>query len=335
MAVEQVGQRPGPIRCVECVRIIHLDHWQATAPGGQRVQLAGEILFLEQQLVTGTLPFVCTNDVWVSHGPIVPRRRGVGKASQCSPAFRGAPYALAMGSAVPAAEPPATAPPATTIDEVIARMQAIEAALPGTDGVACFNRMYLDVTLEVNREVNQGSFGEPAFMSHLDVVFANLYFDAVDALSGPPSGFPAAWQPLLVSRAVPGIEPIQFALAGMNAHINHDLPLAVVATCTDLGTTPDDGSHHSDYRKVDALLDASEQSVRESFEPPDVVAVDRHVASVANLVGNWDINVARDIAWDTALALWDIRDHQVATRLLTEGLARTVAMASRGLLVAV
>jgi hypothetical protein len=29
-----------------------------------------------------------------------------------------------------------------------------------------------------------------------------------------------------------GIEPIQFALAGMNVHINHNLPLAVVVTCT-------------------------------------------------------------------------------------------------------
>ena len=42
---------------------------------------------------------------------------------------------------------------------------------------------------------------------------------------------PTAWQPLFERRADPGIEPIQFALAGMNAHINHDLPLAVVATC--------------------------------------------------------------------------------------------------------
>jgi hypothetical protein len=38
-----------------------------------------------------------------------------------------------------------------------------------------------------------------------------------------------------------GIEPVQFALAGMNAHINHDLPLAMVSTCTALGTAPDVG----------------------------------------------------------------------------------------------
>ena len=214
-------------------------------------------------------------------------------------------------------------------------MRAIEAALPAGDGVACFNQMYLDVTLGVCKEVERGSFGDPAFVTHLDVVFANLYFRAVDALSGPPPAWPVAWRPLLAARGTPGIEPVQFALAGMNAHINHDLPLAVVATCTDLATAPTDDCHHDDYRKIDALLDALEQSVRESFEPPDVVVVDQHVAAVANVIANWSINAARDVAWDTAIALWDVRELQLATRLLTGALARTVAMASRGLLVVV
>jgi Family of unknown function (DUF5995) len=230
---------------------------------------------------------------------------------------------------------PAPASPAATIDEAIARMRSIAVALPASDGVASFNRMYLEVTLGVSQRIQQGFFGDPAFVSHLDVVFANMYFGAVDALSGPPSALPVAWQPLLAARSTPGIEPIQFALAGMNAHINHDLPLAVVTTCADLATAPNGGCHHDDYQKVDALLDASELSVRESFEPPGLVVVDQHVASVANVIGNWSINAARDVAWATAVALWDVRDFEIATQLLTGALARTVAMASRGLLVVV
>lgn len=230
---------------------------------------------------------------------------------------------------------PPPAPPAVTIDDVIARMVSINSYLPSADGVACFNRMYLEVTQGVAQEVKQGSFGDPAFVTRLDVVFANMYFAAVDALSGPQPGWPVAWEPLLAARSNPGIEPIQFALAGMNAHINHDLPIAVVTTCTQLGTAPDDGAHHADYQKVDALLDASEQSIRESFEPTDVRDADHHVAAVANLVSNWSISEARDVAWDTAVALWDVRDHQMATGLLTASLARTVAMASRCLLLVV
>jgi hypothetical protein len=251
-------------------------------------------------------------------------------AGRCVSSGGMAAYPLAMDSAVP---PPA--PAATTVDEVIARMRSIDAVLPANDGVASFNRMYLEVTLGVSQRVGQGFFADPAFVSHLDVVFANLYFSAVDALCGPPPAVPVAWQPLLTARSTPGIEPIQFALAGMNAHINHDLPLAVVTTCTDLATAPNDGSHHDDYQKIDTLLDASEQSVRESFEPPGVVVVDQHVAAVANVVGNWSINAAREVAWDTAAALWDVRDHQLATQLLTGALARSVAMVSRGLLVVV
>jgi len=41
---------------------------------------------------------------------------------------------------------------------------------------------------------------------------------------------------------IAGIEPIQFALAGMNAHINHDLPVAIVSTCTELASSPAAGT---------------------------------------------------------------------------------------------
>lgn len=230
---------------------------------------------------------------------------------------------------------PAPAPPAASVDDVVARLGAIDASLPASDGLACFNRMYLDVTHALSQGVQRGFFGDPAFVAHLDVVFANLYFAAVDALSGPLAALPVAWQPLLASRGTQGIEPIQFALAGMNAHINHDLPIAVVAACSELATAPTDGCHHDDYQKVDTLLDASEQSVRESFESAGVQSADRQVAAVANVVCNWSMNSARDVAWDTAVALWDVRDHTTATALLTGALARTVAMVSRSLLVVV
>lgn len=233
-------------------------------------------------------------------------------------------------TAVPSRSYPHHMTTAATIDDVIARMREIDASLPASDGVACFNRMYLDVTLAVNQKLHEGTFADAAFMTQLDVVFANLYFAAVDAA---PSSAPAAWAPLLAGRDAADIEPIQFALAGMNVHINHDLPLAVVRTCLDLHTSPP--PHHDDYRKIDELLDAAEQSVRESFEPPDVQVADRHVAAVLNLVDNWSINTARDVAWDTALALWTVRGQAFATELMTDALARLVAMASRALLVAV
>ena len=174
-------------------------------------------------------------------------------------------------------------------------MEAIGAGLAPGDGLACFNRMYLEVTQQVNTELGQGFYADPAFMTQLDVMFAGLYFSAADA-AGDPAAVPLAWRPLVQQRASAGIEPVQFALAGMNAHINHDLPLAVVATCAALATSPEAGAHFADYQKVDQLLDAAEQSVRQSFESQPELAVDQHVTAVSNLIGNWTINSARDLA---------------------------------------
>ena len=232
------------------------------------------------------------------------------------------------------AGPAAPRTPVTTVAEVIARMEATEAAVPAADGLACFNRMYLGVTRQVYSRLGEGFFADPAFMTRLDVAFAGLYFGAVDATSDP-AAVPLAWQPLMEQRANTGIEPIQFALAGMNAHINHDLPLALVATCTALATSPDAGAHYADYQKVDQLLDAAEQSVRESFESAPELAVDHHLSAVNNLVASWTINSARDLAWNNCLLLWAVRDDPIARGLLADSLAASAALASRLLLVEV
>ena len=224
--------------------------------------------------------------------------------------------------------------PVTSVAEAIARMEAIVAATPADDGLACFNRMYLAVTQTVNSELGQGFFADPGFMTTLDVVFANFYFAAADAASEPAT-VPLAWRPLIEQRATAGIEPIQFALAGMNAHINHDLPVAVVTTCAELGTEPAAGPHFADFQKVDQLLDAAEQSVRQSFESRPELAVDRHLQAVDNLVACWSINSARDLAWQNSLVLWTLRPEPAASGFFLDGLAAATALASRLLLTAV
>src|ERR1700722_3286330 len=82
----------------------------------------------------------------------------------------------AMSAALPAID---TSVP--SIAAAIAQMEALAAALPAADGLACFNRMYLDVTQQVDSRLGQGFFADPAFMTELDVAFANLYFGAAGA----------------------------------------------------------------------------------------------------------------------------------------------------------
>ena len=90
------------------------------------------------------------------------------------------------------AGPPAS--PITTVAGVIARMEAIGAGLAAGDGLACFNRMYLEVTQQVNAELDQGFYADPVFMTQLDVTFAGLYFSAADA-AADPAAVPLAWRP--------------------------------------------------------------------------------------------------------------------------------------------
>jgi hypothetical protein len=221
--------------------------------------------------------------------------------------------------------------PITLVDEAIARMEALDEALPAGDGLRCFNHMYLGVMQQIAQQLSQGFFTDPVTMTHLDLVFANLYFAAAD--SAEPSAAPPAWQPLLHRRAEAGIEPVQFALAGMNTHISHDLPIAIAITCADLSFAPTATVFRDDYEKVDQILDAAEQSARESFESGAILAADQHLRSVINLIANWNLNQAREIAWNTALALWEARDLPLASDLLRASLGRAVAAASQLLLV--
>jgi len=229
---------------------------------------------------------------------------------------------------------PAPDTPVVSVAGAIARMEAIEAALPATDGLACFNRVYLDVTRQVNDQLGQGAFADAAFVTQLDVAFANLFFAAADSAADPAAA-PPAWRPLVEQRATAGIEPVQFALAGMNAHINHDLPLAIVSASTTLATSPGADPHPADYQKVGQLLDAAQQSIRQSFESAAEQAVDRHLSAVADLIGNWSIDKARDVAWNNSLLLWVMRDDPFARGLFLDTLTASTGLASRMLLVPV
>src|SRR5829696_5160802 len=125
----------------------------------------------------------------------------------------------ATGDAVRVPRMPKVPHPVDPIAPVIARMEAIGSGLKPADGVACFNHLYLAVTKAVDGRVATAGFVDPAFLSALDVTFAKLYFKAVGA--APAGRKPSrAWRPLFEQRRRQRIAPIQFALAGMNAHIN-------------------------------------------------------------------------------------------------------------------
>lgn len=228
---------------------------------------------------------------------------------------------------------PTTPAPVTTVAEAIARMEAIGTGLPASDGLACFNRMYLAVTQTVGTDLGQEFFADPAFMTTLDVTFANLYFAASQA-AGTPAAVPVAWRPLVELRGAAGIEPVQFALAGMNAHINRDLPVALVDIFTAAGAAPSEESpQYADFERVNDLLATTEKQVKDQYLDGLARQLDAEFHGVDDVVATWSVAAARQAAWTNGEVLWHLRSIGPIERTYLETLDRSVGFASRGLLV--
>ena len=218
----------------------------------------------------------------------------------------------------------------TSVHDLIARLRGIDDELPRDDGAAVFNRMYLTVTENVASGLVGGTvFLDPEFMEHLDVTFASLWLEAYDA---DAHAVPRAWAALFERRRNPAVLPIQFAIAGMNSHIGHDLAVAVIQTCRAFGRSPHADGVRDDYEAVNRLLAASESGVRRSLLTPVGHAVDDHLGPVVHLINSWKIDKARDAAWVNVEALWAIRHLGTLADRYTAALARSVGMASRCLL---
>jgi hypothetical protein len=213
------------------------------------------------------------------------------------------------------------------LDGVLGRMRGLAAALPPDDGVAVFNGVYLAVTEEIARRLAAGEFAEPRTAAALAVRFARRYLDAVDGGPGARHA-PDCWRVLLRRRHQRALHPLQFALAGINAHVGHDLPLAVVGTGRALGCGLP--SLRGDFDRVGEVLALVETRVREQLMPgPDALEA---AEPLTHLAGAWSLARAREGAWATARLLWLLRRHGDAAGECVELLDATVALAGRLLL---
>ncbi|KUO18622.1 DUF5995 family protein [Streptomyces dysideae] len=214
-----------------------------------------------------------------------------------------------------------------SVDAVISRMRALDTALPARDGVAVFNRVYLAVTEAVDRRIDSGRFADARAAITLDVRFAERYLAAVDAVAKERRP-PACWRPLFQMRRHPGVRPLQFALAGINAHIGHDLALAVVDTCRSLRCEPAD--LEDEFDRVGDLLVSLEERIREDLMPgPDLLQI---ADPLTHLLGSWSLERARDATWTAARALWALRGLPDVAGEFTERLDTAVGFAGRMLL---
>jgi hypothetical protein len=193
-----------------------------------------------------------------------------------------------------------TATPPATVAEVIAVFEQIDASLPNTDGLKWFNRLYLEVTRSVDQQP-ASTWQDPAGLLQLDVVFANFYLRALAGFLNGGPGVASSWDALLEARYQPGIDRILFALAGMNAHINHDLAQALVASYAESNIVPGlDSPQHADFETVNTLLRALMPQVLTELATDTLGVLAQDTGKIGRVLAFWDMCKARDLAWGFA-----------------------------------
>ena len=224
----------------------------------------------------------------------------------------------------------AGAEPSTPIGRVIADLDRVRHQLPASDGIAVFIDMYRQVTESVAQRVSNRSFDDPPFVEALDVVFAGFFLAVPRAIAAGRT-VPNSWAPL-VDRRKARLFPLQFALAGMNAHINHDLALALVKTCSQRGLDPNRGTVHADFVRINDVLAELVRPLRQSFLDKELVRHGAALSPLADLLTNFSMEKARDAAWSTALTFWAVRDLPFIPEASEQALAGTVGLVSKQLL---
>ena len=187
-----------------------------------------------------------------------------------------------------------------SIPDVLQILQTIDSTCVDGDGLKWFNWLYLQVTQAVETRVAAGGFTDPRWLAQLDVQFACLYFSALrSSLSGQAA--PTCWQVLFNSRNQGAIARIQFALAGINAHINHDLPEAIVGTCQITGTTPvHGGTCYSDYTALNSTLDGRIESAKRTLHIRLLGGALPPISHLEDTIAAWNVSAARESAWQNA-----------------------------------
>ena len=143
------------------------------------------------------------------------------------------------------------------IDDVIERMTALAGELRRDgDGRLAFHATYLRTTQAVAQALRDGAFADPGWVDRWDVAFARLYLDALDAARrGEP--VPEPWAVAFgVAAAEPDLPAVRHVLLGMNAHINYDLPQALIAVISDaeFGDPQVRALREADHRRIDEVL---------------------------------------------------------------------------------
>jgi len=224
---------------------------------------------------------------------------------------------------------PAVVDQLTKLQDVLERVPPLLGANPLAD----FNKLYLRVTTSILERLYEGRFADPAFVSRLDVEFADRYFEALRHWGDGNAACPGAWLVLFDRIGARDCRQTSSAAAGVHAHVNFDLPFALVTTFDHIGTDPvDGGDQHDDYLQINEIF-------AQAVPGPHPGCLEKWQLLIDTMNGGLDdswqgemVEYARNVAWRNAQRLWACRHDLQATAAERERLDGHAASLGRLLL---
>jgi len=191
-----------------------------------------------------------------------------------------------------------------TIDAVAGQLRQRLSTVDGSR--APFLGTYLRTTEAVGAAVADGSFEDPDWVARWDVAFAGFYLDALDRdLAGQPA--PRPWR--LAFSAPAGLPPLRQVLLGINAHVNYDLPQALLAVISpaDFADPVLLARRQRDHERIDAVLServgAEDSRVRDSRMRDEQSRTDRLLRPANRAASRRFLREARQKVWHNAVEL--------------------------------
>ena len=189
---------------------------------------------------------------------------------------------------------------AHTIDDVIARFdQIIDWAIEFANGIGYFATVYRRATVAIRDRIRAGGyFDDHARMERFDVIFAQRYFDALNAYFHP-ADYEApthVWQWCFNGHEYDEPILLQHMLTAVNSHVNLDLGISsMMAAHGDLA------SLEADFDRINTLLADEVTTFLDTVgELSPRVKVVRRVVPCQDRALNLLLRVFRNLAWSFA-----------------------------------
>lgn len=194
---------------------------------------------------------------------------------------------------------------ASVLDAMQARLDALP---PHRESQREFLGTYRRTTAAVGAAIDRGQFDDPRWVVDWDVVFAQLYFDALDADLSGTGAVPRPWR--LAFGAPAGLPPLGHVLLGINAHINYDLPQALLGVISDdeFGDPATLAARRRDHERIDAVLAGGVAAEEGDLRTRSTLTLlDRALAPLNRLASTRFLREARLKVWLNTIELQHAR----------------------------